>query len=79
MSTYINAAKIAKTIFCVVPQHKGSVYFPPFRRCRQERRQAPVKLSFYKALTLRHAGVRYEWPTRREIRFAGCLSSGMHG
>jgi NAD(P)H dehydrogenase (quinone) len=51
-STYSNAVQGAETVFCVVPQHKGSVkrFNAFFDACRKNGVKHFVKLSFYKAL-----------------------------
>jgi uncharacterized protein YbjT (DUF2867 family) len=51
-STYSNAVKGAKTVFCVVSQHKGSVkrFHAFFDACRKNGVKHFVKLSFYNAL-----------------------------
>jgi uncharacterized protein YbjT (DUF2867 family) len=51
-STYSNAVQGVKTVFCVVPQHKGSVkrFNAFFEACRKNGVKHFVKLSFYKAL-----------------------------
>jgi uncharacterized protein YbjT (DUF2867 family) len=51
-STYSNAVQGAKTVFCVVNQHKGSVkrFHAFFEACRKNGVKHFVKLSFYKAL-----------------------------
>ena len=51
-STYSNAVQGAKTVFCVVPYHRGSVkrFHAFFDACRKNGVNHFVKLSFYNAL-----------------------------
>jgi NAD(P)H dehydrogenase (quinone) len=79
-STYSNAVQGAKTVFCVVPCHKGSVkrFHVFFDACRKNGVKHFVKLSFYNALASTrmnniHGAPRVDSPFRRVSRIK------MHG